>query len=532
MQEAAVATDAVLPEEHKHWAYIPAAVLVVVGFALEVVVYASSSGMHYVMRGMGSGTMMTLMYIGMGAMLAGLVLAWWSLFPSVGEIRRRRTPNLQVRARDSQRLTTAHWLVVIGMTLAVAIDFMKPITVGFVLPGFKSEYSLTGAEAACLAFFGIGGTAIASVFWGWMADRVGRRGALLYTSLVFIVTSSCGSMVHWQTNVAMCCIMGLASGGLLPVALAFLAEVLPSRHRGWMMVVIGGELGLAYAASSWLATWLTPAYSWRMLWLVGAPLGLFLVVFSYLIPESPRFLLTVGQKAKAEAVLRRYGMTATDAPAEPVGGVSGALPVSSSFASLLSPPLAGRTMALGLLGLSAGLVNYGFILWLPTNLSSQGVSVQAADRLLAHSSLISLPAVILVAILYNVWSSKRTMVLACGVTFAALVLIVIVGPTGHLALEALIVATLCGNAALYATLGPFAGEMYPTYLRSAGTGFAQGWGRLGGVIGPGLVVASLTPPGLVAAAAIAIVPTAMAAMGIGGLTGETRRRPLEELGVA
>ncbi|MGH3470678.1 MAG: MFS transporter [Nocardioidaceae bacterium] len=315
------------------------------------------------------------------------------------------------------------------------------------------------------------------------------------------------------------------------MALAFLAEVLPTRHRGWMMVVIGGELGLAYAASSWLATWLMPHYTWRMLWLVGAPLGLFLVLLSYATPESPRFLLTVGQKSKADEVLRRYGMTVIDAEPGSATGVSGLLPQSSSLVSLVSRPLIGRTTALGLLGLSAGLVNYGFILWLPTDLSVQGVSMHAADRLLAHSSLISLPAVVLVAVLYNVWSSKGTMVLACAVTFAALGLVVILGPSGHFALEALIVAALCGNAALYATLGPYAGEMYPTYLRSAGTGFAQGWGRLGGVIGPGLVVASITPPGLIAAAAIAIIPTALAGLSTSGLTSETRRRPLEELGV-
>ncbi|MGH2836237.1 MAG: MFS transporter, partial [Solirubrobacteraceae bacterium] len=234
VQHPVAVQDIDLPEQRRRWAHVPAAALVIAGFCMESIVYASTSGSHYVMRGMAGATMTPVMYVGMVAMAAGLVLGWWSLFPSFGEILRRKTPDLQVRARDSQQLTAAHWLVVVGMTLAVAIDFMKPITVGFVLPGFKGEYSLTGAQAACLAFFGIGGTAVGSVFWGWMADRVGRRPALLYTSLVFIVTSSCGSMVHWQTNVVMCCIMGIASGGLLPVALAFLAEVLPTRHRGWM----------------------------------------------------------------------------------------------------------------------------------------------------------------------------------------------------------------------------------------------------------------------------------------------------------
>lgn len=526
--------EAPLPEEKKRRAYLPAALLVIIGFALDVVVYADGHNMHYALSKMHGGVM-TLMWVGMAAEAAGLALGWWSLFPSLREIKRRKIPNLELRARDSQKLTWSHWLVVAGMVLAIAIDFMKPITVGFVLPGFKHEYHLAAGQAACLAFFGIGGTAVASVFWGWMADRIGRRSALLFTSLVFIVTSGCGAMMPWQMNVAYCCIMGLASGGLLPVALSFMAEILPSRHRGWMLVIIGGELGLAYAISSWLATWLTPQYTWRILWLVGAPLGLFLVVLSYAVPESPRFLLTVGQVSRARDVMRRYGMVSSPSKeveradkAEPIS----AIPKTASFASLFSRPLIGRTGALAMLGLSAGLINYGFILWLPTNLSAHGVSVHSADRLLAHSSLVSLPAIFLVALLYNVWSSKGTAVLSCGVTFAALVALVILVPKQHFLLEALIVVTLCGNAALYATLGPYATEMYPTYLRSGGTGLAQGWGRIGGVIGPGLVVLSITPPGLAATAAVALVPTALAAVGILGLTKETRRRRLEELGAA
>lgn len=525
-------SEVALVEERKRWAYVPAALLVIVGFCIDLFVYTEGSRVHYALSKMQGGPM-ALMWAGTAAEAAGLALGWWSLFPPLHEIKRRKTPNLELRARDSQQLKWSHWLVVAGMVIAIAIDFMKPITVGFVLPGFKNEYHLTAAQAASLAFFGIGGTAIASVFWGWLADRTGRRSALMFTSLVFIATSGCGAMMPWQMNVIYCFIMGLASGGLLPVALAYLAEILPSWHRGWLLVIIGGELGLAYAASSWLATWLTPHYTWRMLWLVGAPLGLFLAVLSYVVPESPRFLLTVGQTSKAHEVMRRYGMVSS--PSSEVdrmaaAGTASALPRTATLASLFRRPLIGRTSALAMLGLSAGLINYGFLLWLPTNLSAHGVSVQSADRLLAHSSLVSLPAIFLVALLYNVWSSKGTAVFACCVTFAALVALVILVPKQNFLLEALIAVILSGNAALYATLGPYATEMYPTYLRSGGTGVAQGWGRIGGVIGPGLVVASITPPGLAATAIVALVPTALAAMGILGLTKETRRRRLEELG--
>lgn len=359
--------------------------------------------------------------------------------------------------------------------------------------------------------------------------RVGRRSTLLFTSLIFLASSSCGVMMPWQMNVFMCGLMGLASGGLLPVALAFLAEVLPSRHRGWLMVIIGGQLAVAYAATSWLATWLTPDYTWRMLWLVGAPLSLILITVSYILPESPRYLLGVGQVARAGEVMQRYGMKIKETVA---GAATPSEATESSLSALGSRKLIGRTTALAMLGLSAGLVNYGFILWLPVNLEKFGISADGTNKLLAQSSLFSLPAIIIVAVLYNRWSSKKTMILACGATALALITLVLIAPQENLLLQGIIVIALCGSGALYATLGPYAAEMYPTYLRSAGTGVAQGWGKIGGVIGPLLIVATIAPPGLVSTAVLALIPTGLAAIAVWTLTKETRGKSLAELGAA
>lgn len=528
LTEAEVKSRVGLPEDRKRWAFIPSVVIVVVGFCIELGLYIQAAETDFVMKDM-HGTGMAWMNIGMVVMGAGLILGCWSLFPSIREIRRRKSSDVAITADDSQQFTTFHWVVVIGMALAITIDFMKAITLGFTLPGFKGEYGLTTGTASLLVLAGIGGTAVGSVFWGWMADRVGRRSTLLFTSLIFLASSSCGVMMPWQMNVFMCGLMGLASGGLLPVALAFLAEVLPSRHRGWLMVIIGGQLAVAYAATSWLATWLTPDYTWRMLWLVGAPLSLILITVSYILPESPRYLLGVGQVARAGEVMQRYGMKIKETVA---GAATPSEATESSLSALGSRKLIGRTTALAMLGLSAGLVNYGFILWLPVNLEKFGISADGTNKLLAQSSLVSLPAIIIVAVLYNRWSSKKTMILACGATALALITLVLIAPQENLLLQGIIVIALCGSGALYATLGPYAAEMYPTYLRSAGTGVAQGWGKIGGVIGPLLIVATIAPPGLVSTAVLALIPTGLAAIAVWTLTKETRGKSLAELGAA
>ena len=50
-----------------------------------------------------------------------------------------------------------------------------------------------------------------------------------------------------------------------------------------------------------------PTFSWRILWLLGAPTGVLMVLLNRWIPESPRYLLASGREAEARAVMDRYG---------------------------------------------------------------------------------------------------------------------------------------------------------------------------------------------------------------------------------
>ena len=76
----------------------------------------------------------------------------------------------------------------------------------------------------------------------------------------------------------MCFMMGLAAGGMLPVANALLAEIMPTKHRGWCLVLLGGigTIG-GYYATSELSALLQPHFGWRIMWLIGFPTGLILI---------------------------------------------------------------------------------------------------------------------------------------------------------------------------------------------------------------------------------------------------------------
>ena len=124
------------------------------------------------------------------------------------------------------------------LVIALAIDIMKPATLGFVLPGMMTEYHVTRATVSSFPFSALVGTVIGSVIWGIIADIYGRKASILLSAIMFVGTSICGAMPSLAWNVGMCFLMGVAAGGMLPVTYALLAEMMPSKHRGWSLVLV------------------------------------------------------------------------------------------------------------------------------------------------------------------------------------------------------------------------------------------------------------------------------------------------------
>ncbi len=201
----------------------------------------------------------------------------------------------------------------------------------------RAEYgvgSRTGGSAALCARFS--GTVVGSFVWGTLADVYGRRATIVLSSVMFIGTSICGAMPSFWWNVGMCFMMGAAAGGMLPVAYALLAEVMPTRHRGWSTVLVGGigAIGGFFAASS-LSALLQPVFGWRVMWFLNLPTGLILVLLSPYLPESARFLQHIGRgDIAARLTVARFGSGADRLlrPSAPGWTVSAPVPpVSRGF---------------------------------------------------------------------------------------------------------------------------------------------------------------------------------------------------------
>ena len=504
------------------------------GVALHIPMYYSARGMGYMMAGMQPDA---AMIAGMVLIAAGLAAALYGLVPRGARQIGQRAAQIRVRALDAAPLRPQHIALLLVISIAIVIDVMKPAALAFVAPGMAKEYGLKAATnphghipVSLLPLSGISGTVIGSLIWGWLADRIGRRSSILFAGLLFVSTSICGAMPGFSWNLLMCFLMGIGAGGMLPITFALLAETIPARHRSWLMVLVGGGVSAAgYVLTSWLAGALTPHYSWRILWLIGLPTGVVFLALNYWIPESPRFFLAVGRRTEAEAVMTQFGaevVPATDESEADEGRVR------DRFRQLFGAPFIGSSVAIIILALGVGLITYGFQLWIPTNLQHLGYTTVNSDYIVRNAALIGLPISLAATVLYGFWSSKKTIILSFALVALALFGFVIAGNSlahNHALLLTLLVVPLSGIPLVGAIITVYASEVYPTRIRSRGTGLAAGVTKAGGVLIIAMVVAATTTPSIALTAVIGAIPLLLG-MAVFAWTGrETRSRRLEEI---
>ena len=515
--------------------------LLVAGVLAHAPMFAMSVHTNYLMVGMPmDATMLT----GMAMIPIGLMLAAYGLAPRLEQMR-NTVQGVRNHAgfhlADRAPLNREHWTLVVVLVVALAIDVMKPATLGFVMPGMTAEYSISTQTAALLALVALTGTTVGSVLWGWLADRFGRRAAILLSALMFIGTSICGAMPTFEWNLAMCFLMGASAGGLLPITFTLMAETIPAAHRGWLLVALGGiGTSAGYLLAAGAAALLEQRYSWRVLWLLGLPTGAIIILLNRWIPESPRFLSSVGLESQAHAVLKKFSATrSVQSSGEIVrdDDVAIGAPILDEqhpikgLRELIRGRYARISWGLAVCGTAWGMVNFGFLLWLPTNLVLLGIPASGSSTLLAQSALFALPGIPLVVWLYHRWSTIKSLILFIALSTLALLaflVIAIVQLQSTIAITIATVALLISISGVIAMLIPYATEIYPVQMRGTGSGVIAASSKFGGILGAALGAVGFFDHFVLSAALIAI-PLAISGFLLIRSGVETRGYRLEDI---
>ena len=510
-----------LSDRRGSWAFVVGVIAVTAGVLLHLPMFEMGRSVGYRLAGMPMGWDMIA---GMAAIVGGVAIAAYGLLPRNVSKQLSASQDIVVTPPEDAPLSAAHWGLMSVLVLALIIDIMKPASLGFTIPGMISEYHQTKATVSLVPFSALIGTVLGSIIWGVLADIYGRKASILLSAVMFVGTSICGAMPSLAWNIGMCFMMGAAAGGMLPVTYALLAEMMPSKHRGWALVLVGGlgAVGGYFAASGFSAV-LQPIFSWRVLWLINLPTGLSLVLLGAFIPESAKFLLARGRREEARRVMERFGSTARHTrTAEQIAIQKG------PAVALTGKAFFGKLLALSLAAICYGLINFGLLLWLPTDLVSKGYSVAVSSKLLAESALIAFPTVFVAAFAYSRLSSKWSVIGSIAIAIAGLLGVLQLEFTGTGSPVIPVALLIVGTNGLIAMLLPYAAESFPLRIRGRTTGIVAACSKAGGVFAQFLAILALVPP-LSFVSLIIIVPTVVALALVAMFGKETRGRDLRDL---
>jgi MFS transporter, AAHS family, 4-hydroxybenzoate transporter len=406
--------------------------------------------------------------------------------------------------------------------LVALLDGFDTQMIAFVAPAIAKEWSVEMAAFGPIFGAGLLGLTVGILVFGPVADRVGRRPVIIWSTLAF---GACALATVLATNLTSLFVFrfltGLGLGGAIPNIIALTSEYTPARRRATLitMMYVGFPLGAVLGGA--LSAKLLSAYDWHAVFYLGGILPIILVPLLYgLLPESIKFLLLRGADPTVLAAIVRRIDPAVEAvqPIVVTEERHEGLPIRHLFSE-------GRAVGTALLWVVFFcnlLMLYFLINWLPPVLSQAGLP---AERAIIGTVLLNAGGIVGgLALGWLVDKRGPCGILAatfmCAAIFVALIgcvdtaiplIMSLVFFSGFFVIG----SQFCMNA--------LAANFYPTAIRATGVGWALGIGRIGSIIGPvaGGWVISLgwgTPQLFYAAAAPALLSSiAVLLIGLLGL---------------
>ncbi len=206
-----------------------------------------------------------------------------------------------------------HLLVIVALGITWILDGLE-VTLAGALSGELKNSSALGLSNAQVGLAGscyLLGAVLGAFLFGWLTDRLGRKKLFTVTLTVYLVATAATGL-SW--NAFSFCLFrfltGAGIGGEYTAINSTIQELIPARFRGWTDLLINGSfwVGAALGAGGSLVLLdpavIDPAVGWRLAFLIGATIGLVILLMRFWIPESPRWLVTHGFPQAADTIVR------------------------------------------------------------------------------------------------------------------------------------------------------------------------------------------------------------------------------------
>jgi len=450
----------------------------------------------------------------------------------------RRAASLLARIEGTQ-VTPWHIRALLVMGSATFFDAFDVLAIAYVLPSLIGIWKLAPRTIGALISSSFVGQIAGALFFGWLAERIGRlQCAKVIIALYSVMSLLCAASWNVSSLLLFRTIQGIGLGGEVPVAAAYINEISRAKGRGRFFLIYELIFPIGLVGASLLGFWLVPLFGWRTMFLIGGlPALLVLALFAgNTLPESPRWLVSKGRFEEAEHIVGQMESAAGAAasvipaiPEPPLSAIAPSVARETSWLELFRGIYRPRTIVVWCIWVTTYFVTYGVNTWLPTIFRTYyKYSVAGALRSGVVINVAGLAGAFCCAMLVDRLGRRAWFILAYALGAAPLIAIWLRGaanPREIIILVAISFTFISGNSMLvylYTT------EIYPTRLRSLGTGAASAWLRVASAAGPAIVGFAIAGYGVSGVFLLfGVISLAGAVIALG--TVETRERTLEEI---
>lgn len=432
-------------------------------------------------------------------------------------------------------MTSWHVKARLVMGIATFFDAFDVLTIAYVLPVLAGTWRLKPQEIGFLISASFVGQIFGALFFGWLAERIGRLPSATYTIACYsLMGFGCALSRNFTSLFLFRILQGIGLGGEVPIAAAYINEIFHAKGRGRFFLIYELIFPAGLVGAGLLGFILVPRIGWQVMFVIGALPAALVLFLRRILPESPRWLISRGRFEEAEQVIADAEQSVRTDDKQPVfsptptqGAPSHEL--ASNWRELFGNRYRRRTFVVWGLWVFTYFITYGINTWLPTMYKTfYQVSISDALRNGLITNLAGLAGAFFCALAIDRLGRRTWFVVAFLIASVPLIGLWLLGaetPMQVLVLASVSFMFITSNAMLVYLYTP---EIYPTRLRTLGTGAASAWLRIAAASGPvvvGFVFSGYGIRGVFLLFGVLSVAGAFLALG----TTETRERSLEEI---
>jgi len=375
-----------------------------------------------------------------------------------------------------REISAKQWYALLAGQLGWALDAFDVMLYSFCLTSIMGEWKLKPAEAGFMVTVTLFASSFGGILFGAVADRIGRKKALMATVLVFSVCSGLSGLAQDLTQLAIArTLLGLGMGGEWASGALLVSETWPAQHRGKAIGLMQGGWAIGYIAAAVAGATILPWLGWRAMFFVGIAPALFTLWIRRKVEEPEIWV-----QARAR-------------------GVTGQRP-GASLLRIFDRSLVRYTLLCTLTSAFVMFAYWGLFTWMPGFLA-QPVDKGGAGLGIARAPIWIIPMMVGALVGYVTFGFiadriGRRPTFAAYLVISAL-LVWIFGRT-HDTTQLMLLGPLVGffGSGYFSVFGAFIAELFPTSARGSAVGFCYNAGRMLSALAPTLIGSLSTTYGL------------------------------------